>query len=424
MTHALQTNAVNGLFMTKSAEEISIRNLGQDPPPPTRKEEFHWTKYVTGDEQNIIKGSSATAYLNNRLTLNGGANVTVNALTMATNINAGTTMNLNLAPSVTYQVADTLTTGPGRVYSANRSYKTVGLDSIKFVAGLDGAERTKCLRGWQVITSAAATLLGMAASIVPPVWNHYHPKEDRMQPWHQAIGAYAASSFMFLSYWVESRAWDAFDMAVLRDHRGRIEPFHWDTSNRFGATGMDLSDFGFSVFGPRKVNPERHLTGAEREGTRPGIMIYDGDIRMAAEEGRGGSGNKFMEASIYMSLGQVSMKGGYSQDQTEIKMDINALQTIHKDWAICLDSQSLRLGGLGPVLRISKETAPLIKIDNEAMDATCQAIRLDANGAAASFDAKGARIAAGNVYIGTEDSNISITGKQLGIDSAGLVHLR
>ena len=171
---------------------------GQDPPPKTRDEEFHWTKYVTGDEQNIIRGSSATAYLNNRLTLNAGSNVTVNALTLATNINAGTTMNLNLAPSVTYQVADTLTTGPGRVYSANQSYKTVGLDSIKFVAGLEGAERTKCLLGWQTITFAAATLLGMAASIVPAAYNHFSP-EDRLEPQHQAIGAYAASSLSFLS---------------------------------------------------------------------------------------------------------------------------------------------------------------------------------------------------------------------------------
>jgi type VI secretion system VgrG family protein len=427
MTHALQTNAVNGLFMTaaggvKSAEEISLRNLGQDPPPPTRNEEFHWTKYVTGDEQNIIKGSSATAYLNNRLTLNGGANVTVNALTMATNINAGTTMNLNLAPSVTYQVADTLTTGPGKVYSANQSYKTVGLDSIRFVAGLDGAERTKCLRGWQALTFAAATLLGMAASIVPAVYNHFSP-EDRLKPQHQALGAYAASSFMFLSYWVGSRARDGFDMAVPKDRSGMpiIDQDLLTAPNRFGGTMMVLDNRGFSVFGARQISEHFGLTGAEREGLRPFLSVTDGSIFIHAEEGGGRDQQGFLRSSIDMSLGKVHLQGGQFGS---IISDIEALHLQDHSWAIRLARRSLRLGDLASVTNDPVPGQSLINITTKEVETTGETVRIRANGVEATFDAKGTLIGSPADYLRVGNGQgVEISGKKLRFQAGTVMYL-
>lgn len=212
------------------------------------------TKSLTGPDTSremkriLLGGSSTSVYMKNRLILNGGANMTVNPLTMPTNINAGTTMNLNLATSVTYQIADTLTTGPGRVYSANQSYPTVGLDSIKFVAGLEGAERTKCQQGWKGFTFAAATLLGMAVSIVPVVYNHFSP-QNRLKPLHQAIGTYAASSLMFLSYW--------------RLGPGVFDEYDMDSPNRLGKTLVTFDREGFFVHGPRMDNGYCDIPGAE-----------------------------------------------------------------------------------------------------------------------------------------------------------------
>jgi type VI secretion system VgrG family protein len=417
-TMALQTNAVNGLFMTaaggvQSAAEQPGPNPGQDQPPPTRDEEFHWTKYVTGDEQNIIKGSSATAYLNNRLTLNAGSTVTLNALNLATNINAGTTMNLNLAPSVTYQVADTLTTGPGRVYSANKSYKTVGLDSIKFVAGLAGAERAKCLAGWKGFTFAAATLLGMAASIVPAVYNHFSP-EDRLEPKHQAIGAYAASSLSFLFYWIQSRAYDGFDMAVYRNRHGKPSSALLVAPDSFGGTIMTLNKTGFSVFGSREINDYARLTGAANEGDRPFINVGNGTVSMHAEEGNAGYQDGFQYSSIDMSLGKVVIRGGLGQ--SFIRMDRNVLQCSDDSWAICFDKRSLRLGELLTVTEGSQQGLPMIAINTENVNITSPAIRLSTPDSTASFDAKGVTLRAKDQLILEGPGGVSINGKQVKFD--------
>jgi type VI secretion system secreted protein VgrG len=338
-TLALQTNAVNGMFITAAGCATATLAMGtmgaltgQDPPPETRDEESVWTKLVNGISQSILKGSSADVYMNNRLTVNAGSTVTLNALNLATNLNAGTTMNLNLAPSVTYQVADTLTTGPGRVYSANTSYKTVGLDSIKFVAGLDGAERAQCHVGWKTLTFATVTLLGMAASIVPAAFDHFSP-EDRMDPKHQAIGAYAASFIALLSYWrLGPRAFDEFDK---------------DSRNWLGKTIVTLNREGFFVHGPRSDSDYYGFSGAESEGSRPYIQVADGSILMHADEGHLGRADGEQLSSMELTPGQVLLLAGNGNAQ--IRLDLNQLMLSRGSWKISLDEESLRLGSLNAV---------------------------------------------------------------------------
>jgi type VI secretion system secreted protein VgrG len=421
-THALQTNAINGLFMAaaggvKSAAEEPVQNPGQDPPPGTQGGGAIWTKLVDGISQSIRKGSSASVYMNNRLTLNAGSTVTVNALNLATNINAGTTMNLNLAPSVTYQVADTLTTGPGRVYSANQSYKTVGLDSINFVAGLKGVERTKCLASWKGFTFAAATLLGMAASIVPAVYNHFSP-EKCLEPQHQAIGA---TFSVLLSYWLGSRAFDGFDMAV-----PKIDEDHAEMSlcpNRFGGGIMTLDAWGFAVFGSRKVAHDLHLTGAEGEGSRPTITVGNGDVQMKAEEGNGGrpDGNHQV-SNIIMSCGMVVIEGG--RPGTVFNMNSEEIRMMRDPFAIRFTNRSLILGHFTDVLNDSTSMKhPALRLDRENARIAGRSIRISSQCGEALFDDIGAMIGSGDNYIeAARDRGVEISGTLLNFNADHLIH--
>jgi type VI secretion system secreted protein VgrG len=421
-THALQTSAANGLFMTASGATIlgeapSGQNTGQQNPS-IRNEEFLWTKYVTGDEQNIIKGSSVTAYLNNRLTLNGGSNVTVNALNMETNINAGTSMNLNLAPSSTYQVADTLTTGPGRAYSGLKRYKTVGLDRIEFVAGVSGAERTRCLMGWNAITFAAATLLGMAASIVPAVYNHFSP-EKRLEPKHQAIGAYAANSLAFLFYWVQSRAFDGFDMDIAKNWRGVPIDYTPHIPNKHGGAVMTMNETGITFIGSRKISEDRHLTGAETEGARPYIMLGNGDVMLHAEEGELGGGD-FNISSIDMHPGRVIIGGGVEGHQ--ICLDPLIAQISYVPWDFRLDDQGIKFGQLEAVQTGESNGHCLFRMNDNALEAFSRVVMIGAVGANAVFNAEGATIRSGDQFLRVAGDGVSITGRQLNFDADHLIH--
>jgi len=358
--------------------------------------------------------------MNNRLTVNAGVTTTVNLANLATNINTGTTMNLNLAPSVTYQAADTLTTGPGRVYSANQSYKTVELDSINFVAGLDGAERVQCHVGWKTLTFTAATLCGLASSIVPAVYNHFSP-EDRFEPGQQVVWAYAAGILSFLFYWINSWACDEFDMVVPEDRYGRPLPYNDETPGRFGGTLMTLNEFGFAVLGSRKISADLHLTGADREITRPVIKVGDGDVTINAEEASRPDGTQLL-SRILLGIGSVFI--GVGPVGTTASLDVNEIRINRQRRAIIMDNDSLRLGSnadhpINPAL----PNQCMVMITDNAIETFSETIQLQASGAGATFDERGAAIGSRDDYLRVADGRgVEINGKRLVFDAHTYVH--
>ncbi len=362
-----------------------------------------------------------TAYLNNRTTLNAGQNMTLNTpLSQATNINASLTMNLNLAPNVTYQFADTLTTGPGRVYSANQSYKTVGIDSITFVAGPAGVERDRCEAGWKKFAFFAATLLGMGTSIFPTAYNHFSP-EDRPTLQNQAIWAYLASVVSFGFYWIYSRACDGFDMAVPEDDYRRPLSYNDETPGRFGGTLMTLNEFGFAVLGSREISADLHLTGADREGTRPVIKVGDGDVTINAEEASLPNGTQLL-SRILLGIGSVFIGGG--PVGTTASLDVNEIRINRQQRAIIMDNDSLRLRSnadhpINPAL----PNQCMVMITDNAIETFSETIQLQASGAGATFDERGAAIGSRDDYLLVADGRgVEINGKRLVFDAHTYVH--
>jgi hypothetical protein len=386
------------------AEEQPGQDLVQDPPPETQNKVFHWTTCVTGDEQKLVWGSSASLYLNNKLTVNAGATTTLNLANLTTNINAGTTMNLNLAPSVTYQVADTLITGPGRVDSVKKDHMIVGLDSIKLVAGLEDAARAKCLAGWQRIAFAAATLLGMATSIVPPVYNHFSP-EDRLEPQHQAIGAFASSVSSFLFWAMESRVFRVLD---------RDDP-------RFGGTKITMDSNGLSLSGSRQGTASFDPPPASEH---PAIMLSKGNVWIqAAQQGSGANppgpppptaiGLDADRTAIGLGADRLIIQG----EGTKIDLTTAEMLLHRHPWELRFNDSSIRLGS------DSSDKCQVEITKEDEVTATGKNIRLEANGAAATFDAQCVKLKAQDQLILDGARGVSINGQQLRFDAGGLINL-
>ncbi len=312
-THALQTSTANGLFMTASGatmlrEAPSGQNTGQKTSP--QDEAFDWTKYVTGNEFNFVQGSSVSLYPTSKLTANTGLNVNWNVLGLNANCNCGPTLTANMFPTVNFQVGDSYTEGPGRVYMANKTINAIGLEGITLMAGRPFKWRTYKNAQWNrmafSLIGITATVAGAAGSVI----NHFAPSESKYLPWIAPLSSWTIDAAGLIYYALAGKK-DWFNIASMDSYNGRLE-----AADNQGVGGIvSLTNVGVDIIGARAAVDGM---GALPTDTRPYIKVANNTIALNSRDYL--LNNERVRTKIYMADSTVNIEASSGAKAAQIQV--------------------------------------------------------------------------------------------------------
>ena len=172
-----------------------------------------------------------------------------------------------------------------------------------------------------------------------------------------------------------------------------------------------------------KVAPDKHLSGLSGEGTRPNILVSNGDIWIHAEEGNLGFAGGTQHSGILMQPGSVSIEGGY--DGSSIVMDKDKIGIRRNNMQITIDKKSLRLGtNADDNINPATPGQCMVMITNNAVEATGKTIRIQTKDVVATLGVRGAMVGSEKDYIRLRnDQGISINGRRLNLDADSYLYL-
>ncbi len=408
-THALQTSTANGLFMTASGatmlrEAPSGQNTGQK-----KDEAFDWTKYVTGNEFNFVQGSSVSLYPTSKLTANTGLNVNWNVLGLNANCNCGPTLTANMFPTVNFQVGDSYTEGPGRVYMANKTINAIGLEGITLMAGRPFNWRTYENAQWNQMAFSligiTATVAGAAGSVI----NHFAPSESKYR-WVAPLSSWTLDA-AGLIYYSLARKNDWFNIASLEHNlnnniEGAIDQ---------GVGGIvSLSNHGVHIVGTRSNVAGM---GASPTDTRPFIRVGDNTISLHAREYR--LHNQRVHTGIIMSDSSINLDTGNGAKEAQVQVSARSdtgghVSLIRPPFRLSVKEDGIRMWhhGQGRHHLYEEATSSGLAIFPGSMNVKHERVELNAN-RYMRLRSEAATVQLNRRGIGIDGEHISMNGKTL-----------